>query len=121
MGFRYDRRVQIHGRLDGNVGIIALDGRLTINDDPGMLKEAVADVLRRGARHVLLDLSGVHYIDSTRLGELIAAHITVSRQGGRLSLIGTPERVVELLTMAGLGDVFQRFDTVEAARADLTH
>jgi anti-anti-sigma regulatory factor len=45
----------------------------------------------------------------------------VSRQGGRLSLIGTPERVVELLTMAGLGDVFQRFDTVEAARADLTH
>ena len=92
---------------------------MTVNDQPGLLKEAVADIVRRGARHVLVDLSGVHYIDSTRLGEIIAAHVTVSRQGGRLKLVRTPARVVELLVMAGLGDVFERFDSIEDAKKSL--
>jgi anti-sigma B factor antagonist len=65
---------------------------------------------------VLLDLAGVRYIDSTRLGELIAAHVTVSRQGGRLKLVATPERIRELLVMAGLDGIFERFDTVEDAQ-----
>jgi anti-anti-sigma factor len=114
-----ERFVQIHHRLDGRIGIIELDGRLTVNDRPALIREGVATVLREGARHVVLDLSGVHYIDSTRLGELIAAHVTVSRQGGRLALLRTPERVVELLLMAGLGDVFQRFDSIDEAKTEL--
>jgi anti-sigma B factor antagonist len=102
-------------RQVGPATVIELRGRLTVNDHAGLLKEAVADAVSRGARRVLLDLSGVRYIDSTRLGELIAAHVTVSRQGGRLKLVGTPDRVVELLTLAGLDGVFERFATVEEA------
>lgn len=105
----------VRDRIDGDIGVVELVGRFTVNDDPGLLKEAVAGVVRRGAKNVLVDLSGVPYIDSTRLGELIAAHVTVSRQGGRLKLIKTPHRVVELLLIAGLGDVFERFDSVEEA------
>lgn len=106
----------IRERLDGGIGVVELDGRLTVNDDPGMLKEAVARIVQRGAVNVLIDLSGVNYIDSTRLGELIAAHVTVSRHGGRLKLVRTPARVVELLAIAGLGDVFERFDSVDEAK-----
>ena len=40
----------IKDRLDGSVGIVELDGRLTVNDQPGLLKEAVAGIVRRGAR-----------------------------------------------------------------------
>jgi anti-sigma B factor antagonist len=110
----------IKERLDGSLGIIELDGRLTVNDQPGMLKEAVAGIVRRGAKHVLIDLASVHYIDSTRLGELIAAHVTVSRQGGRLKLLRTPQRVVELLLIAGLGDVFERFESLDDAKKSFT-
>jgi anti-sigma B factor antagonist len=109
----------VRERVDGTIGIVELDGRLTVNDSPGLLKEAVADVVKRGAQNVLLDLHGVHYIDSTRLGELIAAHVTVSRHGGRLKLVRTPPRVQELLTIAGLGDIFERFDSLDAARKTL--
>ena len=109
----------VRERLEGTTGIVELDGRLTVNDHPGLLKEAVAGIVQRGARQVLIDLSGVHYIDSTRLGELIAAHVTVSRQGGRLKLVGTPSRVVELLVIAGLGDVFERFATMEDAKRQI--
>jgi len=107
--------MDIRERQIGQATVVELSGRLTVNDQPGVLKEAVANAVSRGARNVLLDLSGVRYIDSTRLGELIAAHITVSRQGGKLKLVGTPERIVELLHMAGLDGVFERFATADDA------
>ena len=99
----------------GAVALITLSGRVTINDQPGLLKDAVTGTLTRGARHVLLDLSGVGYIDSTRLGELIAAHVSVTKLGGHLRLVATPDRVAELLHLAGLDKVFERFDSTEEA------
>ena len=111
--------MEIRERQSGDVAIVELSGRLTVNDQPGLLKEAVATAVGKGARHVLLDLSGVFYIDSTRLGELIAAHVTVTRQGGKLKLVGTPDRVCELLRMAGLDGVFERFATADDAKQSL--
>ena len=111
--------MEIQLRQDGPIAIVELSGRLTVNDQPGLLKEAVTTAIQDGARHVLLVLSGVHYIDSTRLGELIAAHVTVSRKGGRLRLVGTPQRIIELLAIAGLEGVFERFATTNEARAGL--
>src|SRR5262245_43905879 len=107
--------MELRERQIGDITVVELAGRLTVNDQPGMLKEAVAEAVRRGARRVLLDLSGVRYIDSTRLGELIASHVTVTRQGGRLTLVATPPRIVELLDMAGLDGVFERLSTVDEA------
>jgi anti-sigma B factor antagonist len=104
--------MELTQREDGDVTVITLTGRLTVNDKPGLLKGAVATAVGRGAKHVVLDLSSVKYIDSTRLGELIAAHVTLSRQGGRLSLAGVPARVAELLGMAGLDGVFSRYGSV---------
>jgi len=111
--------MEIRDRLLGNVAIVELNGRLTINDQPGQLHRVVSSMIDRGAQHVLLDLANVPYIDSTRLGELIAAHVSVTRGGGRLGLIGAPARIVGLLAMAGLGDIFERFDSIDAAVAVL--
>ena len=111
--------MEIRQKQSGPIAILELEGRLTVNDQPGLLKEAVNAALQNGARHVLLVLSGVGYIDSTRLGELIAAHITVSRRGGRLRLVGTPDRINELLTLAGLESVFERFATTDEASLQL--
>jgi len=107
--------MQIREQHDGARAILELSGRLTVNDQPGMIREAVADAVNRGAREVLLDLAGVHYIDSTRLGELIAAHITLTRQGGALKLIGTPPKIVELLALAGLDGVFKQYASIDDA------
>jgi anti-sigma B factor antagonist len=112
--------MQISERRDGEVAVLQLSGRLTVNDQPGMLRESVVAAVQSGARHVLLDLSGVHYIDSTRLGEIISAHVTVTRRGGRLRLVATPDRITELLSIAGLEGVFEQFATAEEAARQLT-
>ena len=110
--------MEIRERQQDGVTVIALSGRLTVNDRPGVLKGAVATATDRGARQIVLDLSGVQYIDSTRLGEVIASHVTLSRLGGRLQMAGLPPRVTELFAMAGLDGVFSRYDTVADAVAD---
>ena len=109
------RAVNIRERRVGDAAIIEIDGRLTVNDHPGRLRAVVWTALQDGARHIVLNLSGVDYLDSTRLGELIAAHVTVTREAGRLSLVAVPPRVSELLTLAGLSDVFERFATEQDA------
>ena len=112
--------MQISTRTLGNITVLTLTGRLAVTESPGLLKESVKSAVVGGAKHVVIDLAAVHYIDSTRLGELIAAHVTVSRNGGRLKLAGTPDRITELLTMAGLADVFERFDSADQAVRSLS-
>jgi anti-sigma B factor antagonist len=112
--------MRISERKTGSIAVLALSGRLTVNDQPGVLREAVLNALQGGARHVLLDLSGVHYIDSTRLGEIISAHVSVTRRGGRLRLVAPPDRIIELLAIAGLDGVFERFATTEEASKQLS-
>lgn len=107
--------MDIEVRRQGDVAVITLRGRLTFNDQPRQLRDVVRAALDQGARHVLLDLAAIRYIDSTRLGELIGAHVSVTRQGGRLRLVKTPARILELLAIAGLDGIFERFDSIDAA------
>jgi anti-sigma B factor antagonist len=111
--------MEIRERVEGNVTVVGLVGRFTVSDQPNVLRNAVVGAVERGARHVLLDLAGVQYLDSTRLGELIAAHVTVSRSGGRLTLVATPRRIAELLAIAGLDRIFEQFPTVADATKNL--
>src|SRR4029453_7705041 len=62
------RVMEIRQRQGGPIAILELSGRLTVNDRPGLLKEAVVSAVEGGARHVLLDLSGVRYITTRPLG-----------------------------------------------------
>ena len=111
--------MDIRERREDGITVIQLSGRLTVNDQPGQLKSAVMAAVQGGAKHVLLDMAGVPYIDSTRLGELIAAHVTASRQGSRLGLVAVPKRISDLLTLAGLDGVFQCFATAHDASMEL--
>jgi anti-anti-sigma factor len=88
---------------------------LTLED---LVNQNVTNLVN-GARSVVLDLARVPYIDSTRLGELIAVHVTVSRAGGRLALAGATDRITELLTVAGLEGIFESFGSVDQAHTAL--
>ncbi len=109
--------MEIHEQRTGECVVLALVGRLTVSDQTGILKDAVVRALADGATHIVIDLAKVAYIDSTRLGELIATHITVAKQGRRLTLVSVPARVSALLSLAGLSPLFEQQPSVEAARA----
>jgi anti-sigma B factor antagonist len=103
-------------RQVGSVTVLTLSGKIT-SDDTGQLKEKVTNVLDQGHKRIVLDLSGVSYIDSSGLGEMVSCHTTASRQSGAIKLSSLGSRSKDLLVMTKLIMVFDVYDTEAAAVA----
>lgn len=103
-------------RQTGPVMVLALAGKIT-SDDSGQLKEKVTSILQGGQKQIVLDLSGVTYIDSSGLGEMVSCHTTASRESGAIKLANLGKRSKDLLVMTKLIMVFSVYDTESEAIA----
>jgi HAE1 family hydrophobic/amphiphilic exporter-1 len=97
-----------------------VDGVAAVTVNGGVRREIHVDLSKE--KITALNLSVTNVVQALRqenqntpLGELIASHVAVSRQGGQLKLAETPGRVADLLGMAGLADLFPLFDSVDDA------
>jgi anti-sigma B factor antagonist len=102
-------------RIVGDVAIIEITGRVTLGEGAAVLRDKVHSLLHQGRTKLLLDLSGVDYLDSAGLGEILATFATVRRQSGSLKLLGLTGRIRDLLSITKLLTVFETFDTEEEA------
>lgn len=110
--------MKIEQRDVGDVTVIDVRGRLTMNDGHGLLRTQVDSLSERGRSRVVLNVAELKYLDSACLGEIINAHISLARRGGALRLVGIPDHLRELLTLAGLQGIFETFpDEAAAARS----
>jgi anti-sigma B factor antagonist len=107
--------LQITTRQVQNVAVIDLDGRVTLGDASGRLRDAIKDLVTRGENNIVLNLAGVTYIDSSGLGEIVGAFATVHNSGGRLKLAGLQPRVHDLMQLTKLYSVFEIFPDEAAA------
>ena len=101
----------------GNVAIIDLAGRITLNDGAGSIRNAVKSVMDDGHQNILLNMSEVTYIDSAGLGEMSSAFISVSRLGGKLKLLNPQSKVHGMLQVTRLYTIFVAFAEENAALA----
>ena len=99
----------------GTVTILDVSGSVTLNDGADQLREKVKAVLAAGAKHVLVNLDKVSYMDSAGLGELVQAFSTVKKAGGALKLVNPTKRLSDLLVITKLATVFESFDDEQAA------
>ena len=98
------------------VCVLDIDGPITLGAEGSeRLGDKVRSVLQQGERKVLLNLSGVAYIDSAGLGELVSAFTTVKKEGGALKLVGVTKKLKDLLVITKLATVFDAYDTEAAA------
>ena len=68
-----------------------------------------------GRTSMVLDLSGVEYMSSAGLREMVRVLKRVKRGGGDLRIANPSERVKEVLELAGLDTIFEIYPTqVEA-------
>ncbi len=94
--------MQIAERLSHDVIILDLQGRMTAERRDERLPSTVRRMLRQGYRSLVLNLEGVSYMDSTCLGEIIAAYAMLKDHGGQLRLLNVPRRIQHLLDLAKL-------------------
>ncbi|MGQ9635322.1 MAG: STAS domain-containing protein [Bryobacteraceae bacterium] len=103
--------IQVTNRQVGDVTVVDVAGRITLGEGASALRENIRDLVAKGNKKILLNLSDVSYIDSSGIGELVSAFTTVTNQGGTLKLLGLTKRVKDLLQITKLYTVFEVFDS----------
>ena len=101
-------------QVDG-VTIVDLSGRITLDEGSTLLRDTIKQLASQGQKHVLLNLSEVHYIDSSGIGELVNAFTTMRDQGGELKLLNLTRKVHDLIQITKLHTVFDIKDDEAAA------
>ncbi len=66
-------------------------------------------------QYVLVDLSETRYSSSEGLRVLVRANRTIQQQGGKMVLCCLGERLVEIISMAGLDRILDIYPTAQAA------
>ena len=107
--------MKISDREIGDVTVLALKGKVTIGSGDVALREAIDEALGKGRKNLVVDLGGVSKMDSSGLGELVAAHNTVTEQNGKIKLANIPSKLYNIMGVAQIISVFDVFDDVDEA------
>ena len=117
-------KMQTATRHIGDVAVLDISGRITLGEGNVMLREIVRELVDKGNKKIVLNLSEVQYIDSSGVGELVKTHTTIRNQGGQLRLVNLNKRVNDLLQMTRLSAVFDidrdEASAIESLRGDTT-
>ena len=109
--------MKIDSRQREGVTILEPKGKVTIGVGDVALRNAVHEAVGGGSKKIMIDLSGVTTIDSSGIGELVAAFTTVTNRGGKLKLLHLPPKVHDIMQVTQLITVFEVFDDEDEAIA----
>ncbi len=93
-------------RFNGDVAVVSLSGRFLAGSDGPFLRQKVKDLLEAGTRKLILDFGEVPYIDSTGLGFLAGARVTVQNSEARMVLANLNVHVQKILDDVKLSQFF---------------
>jgi anti-sigma B factor antagonist len=104
-------------RQAGGVTIVDCSGQIKLGEGSSVLRDTVKDLLAKGQKRILLNLGDITYIDSSGIGELVAAFTSVRNQGGDMKLLHLTKKMNDLLQITKLYTVFDVQDDERAALA----
>ena len=85
--------------------VLPLEGEIDLHVAP-RLEGSLARITKKRPPQVVVDLSGVTFIDSSGLAVLIRAMQDIQKYGGKLTLSGMNDHVRPIFEMARLDQVF---------------
>lgn len=106
--------MEIQTTGQGGATVLSARGRVD-SMTAGRLGDALNAAITAGNTLLVLDLSGVDYMSSAGLRELVNALKKVKRASGDLRLAQPSRRVREVMEMAGLDTIFLIFETSDEA------
>jgi anti-sigma B factor antagonist len=96
------------------VALVEVSGHLTFFE-VGALRDSIQSLLKEKRKNILLNLSGLVYLDSSGIGELARIYVNVVKQGGAMKVIGLTAKVQEVLKITHLSQIFQEFPDEQSA------
>lgn len=97
----------------GNVLIVTAVGELD-HHTAGILKGRIEEELNKGRmRHIVLDLSGLSFMDSSGLGVLLGRYKELAKWQGSILVFGLQPLVEKLFFMTGLNKLIPVHDSLD--------
>ena len=109
--------MKISQKQNNDITIFNVDGDVDINSSPDM-REAFEDIANTKVMKVVVNLSGVPYVDSSGLATLVEMLKKTRSYGGKLHLASLAPKVKSLFEITKLEKLFDIFDTEEEAIAN---
>jgi anti-sigma B factor antagonist len=103
-------------RIDGDIAVVSPSSRISVGESAEAFRAAVDAAFASGARSILLDVTHVPYLDSSGIGELLAAMRHARETGGKVVLFGQRGKIHEILDLTKLIRLFVVCDTEGEAR-----
>ena len=111
--------MKISSSEQDGVTVLSIEGVIRVGESAQEFSERLATLLEAGSDPVLLDLSAIDYVDSTGLGELVGHLQRFDEAGRRLALLNPQERILALLRLTRLDEIFRIFAHRDEAIARL--
>jgi anti-sigma B factor antagonist len=102
---------QVQGR-----SIVDVTGEVDVHTAPE-LDVAVSTLISEGNSRIIVDLSGVDFLDSTGLGVLVKALKRVRETDGSLDVVASADRITKVFRITGLDAVIGIHASVDDALA----
>ena len=106
--------VSVTSRPSGDRTVVHVTGEIDVYTAP-TLREELASLTEEGTTNIVVDLTGVPFMDSTGLGVLVGALKRVRTAGGRLRLVIDQEKVLKVFRITALTQVFEIYPTLDEA------
>ena len=106
--------------LDGGIALLEVSGSLIGGEETDKVRAAVAGFVDREYQKLIIDLSGVTYLNSTAIGVLVAAQTSYARKGWQIKLCGVNKNINNIFVVTKLTLVFDVHDTRQGAMASFT-
>jgi len=97
--------------------VVSLDGNVLGGAEAMEFSRAIGELVRGGARRVIIDLSNVPVMNSSGLGMLVGASTSLRSAGGSLAVAGANEKIQGLFKMTRLDTVLANYPTRDEAVA----
>lgn len=107
-----DLDVRIHRNKD--IPVVDLYGDID-SHTCSKLGMAIANLITKGDLQLIIDLTGVNYIDSSGLGTLVGGLRRVNEQNGHLAISNANPQIRRIIDITGLSKVFSLYDNESEA------
>ena len=104
-------------RIEPDITVVEISGQLDLSTNLLAIESLLAKLIEEGARKLVVDLTGITYIDSAGIGVLIGVSREMDRARGRMRISGANGSVAKVLDTVHIQRIVQLYPDVASACA----
>jgi anti-sigma B factor antagonist len=103
--------------VDLTTAVFRLTGRMTLGTRLREIESKISEVAGKGIHKLILDLSGIEFLDSAGLGVLMILYGNMKVHRGQLRLVAPRAKVLDVLKLTHTDSILAIDPNLEAALA----